>query len=71
MISSSSSGSISGEEVRAVAALLAVGKFLGIFRSAGSLGACRDAFVGVIGLVGVGAGNVIALGDAASILGVT
>lgn len=71
VISSSSCSTIGGEEVRVVTTLLAIGIFLGIFRSASTLGACRNAFVGVTSLVDTGARNMVALRDAAGVLGVT
>ena len=59
------------EEVRAVAALLAVGVLLGLIGGTGALGASGNALVGVVGLAVAGAGNLVALGDTANVLGVT
>lgn len=64
-------GSPSGEEVRVEAGVLAVGVLLRIGGSAGTLGASSDTAVGVDGLSIIGAGNLVAIGDAAPVSGVT
>ena len=69
--SSGSLGTVGREEVRAVAALLAVAVLLGVLGRAVALGASSDALVGVVGLAVAGAGNLVTLGDAANVLGVT
>lgn len=56
-----------GEEVRAVAGLLTVGKLLGVGGRAIALGAGGDAFVGVVGLAVARAGDFVAGGDAAAV----
>lgn len=61
---------VGGEEVRAVATLLAIAVLLGVLGRAVTLGAGSDALVGIVGLAVAGAGNLVALGDAANVLGV-
>jgi hypothetical protein len=58
------------EEVGAVALLLTVGVLLGVGRRASALGAGSDTAVGVVGLVVAGAGDVVALSNAADVVGI-
>lgn len=60
----------SREEVRAVALLLTVSVLLGVSRRACALGAGSDTAVGVVGLVVTGAGDVVALSNAADVGGI-
>jgi hypothetical protein len=53
--------------VRAVALLLTVGILLGVGGRASALGAGSDTAVGVVGLVVAGAGDVVALSNAADV----
>ena len=56
------------EEVRAVALLFTVGELLGVGGRARALGAGSDTAVGVVGLVVAGAGDVVALSNAADVV---
>lgn len=53
--------------MRAVAALLAIRVLLDVGRGAGSLGACRNAAIGVVGLAITGTGNVEAFRSTANV----
>lgn len=56
--------------MRAVAGLLTVGKLLAVGGRAVTLGASGDAAVGLVGLTGAGAGDVVASSHAAAVLDV-
>jgi hypothetical protein len=56
--------------VRAVALLLTVGVLLGVGGRASALGAGSDTAVGVVGIVIAGAGDMVALRNAAHVVGV-
>lgn len=65
-----SRGASGWEEVGAVALLLTVGVLLGVGGRASALGAGSDTAVGVIGLVVAGAGDMVALSNAADVVGI-
>lgn len=57
--------------MRAVAGLLAIRVLLDVGRGAGALGACRNAAIGVVGLVVTGTRNVEAFCSTANVLRLT